>query len=132
MRLHIKVIDGIKRQNSKHLTYFFNCLILLLFTCQFKQIHTGNGLVPARHHCRNALRLDPVSMFYSLFVELISFHTINTRTVGGGMKASLWLEYDNNQKPCQVLRKKYKSKIYCMLLLDNAGYNIGLLLYRNQ
>ena len=54
------VINGIKRQNSKQATYFFNCLILLLFTCQFQQIHTGNGLVPARHHCRNATRLDPV------------------------------------------------------------------------
>ena len=43
----------------KHATYFFSCLILLLFTCQFQQIHTGNGLVPARHHCRNDLRLDP-------------------------------------------------------------------------
>ena len=62
MRLHIKVIDEMKRQNSKNATCFFNCLILLLFTCQFQQIHTGNVLVPARHHCRNALRLDPVML----------------------------------------------------------------------
>ena len=49
-------------------------------------------------------------MFYSLFVELISFHTINTRTIGGGMKASLWLEYDNKQKHVKFSAKNIKAK----------------------
>ena len=40
-------------------TVNMHCLILLLFTCQFQQIHTGNGLVPARHHCRNAKTFRP-------------------------------------------------------------------------
>ena len=34
---------GIERQNSKHATYFFNCPILLLFTCHFnKSIPEGS------------------------------------------------------------------------------------------